>query len=91
VHRSLKYKENPLGWGTKDRKLFWIKWESVCKPKEEGGLEIKKIGKFNIALLAKWERRLGMDNQGLWKEILESKYDTWRNMSRTDFFKNVSV
>jgi len=32
---------------------------------------------FNKALLAKWKWRLGTKDQGLWKDILESKYGSW--------------
>jgi len=33
----------------------------VCSPKENGGLGIKEIDKFNVALLAKWKWRLGIE------------------------------
>jgi len=33
-----------------------------------------RIVKFNIVLLAKWKWRLGLEHQGLWKEVLQSKY-----------------
>jgi len=46
----------------------------VCKPKEEGGLGIIDIRKFNYALLAKWRWRLISEEKGRWKELLVSKY-----------------
>jgi len=49
---------------------------------EEGGLEIKDVGKFNCALVAKWKWRLGAGETGVWKDILESRYGGWRKMSR---------
>ena len=39
-----------------------------------GEIGIKDIELFNKALLAKWKWRLGKEQNGLWKEILESKY-----------------
>ena len=48
--------------------------------KHEGGIGIKDIHLFNKALLAKWKWRLGTDEQGLWKDILQSKYGSWRGL-----------
>ena len=38
------------------------------------------IEKFNIALLAKWKWRLGVEDVGVWKEVLHSRYGSWRDM-----------
>ncbi|KAL5760892.1 hypothetical protein ACOSQ2_019730 [Xanthoceras sorbifolium] len=46
----------------------------VCRPKKFGGLGIKKIKEMNQALLAKVGWRLGCDREGLWGNILRSKY-----------------
>jgi hypothetical protein len=35
------------------RKINWVKWEDVCKPKKEGGLGIRDLRLTNISLLAK--------------------------------------
>jgi len=35
---------------------------------------------FNEALLAKWKWRLGIEEKGLWKNILESKYGSWKSL-----------
>jgi len=66
------------GWGKEGRKIAWTSWENICKAKEEGGLGIKRIDFFNKALLAKWLWRLDSTECGLWKEVLESKYDLRR-------------
>jgi len=63
------------GWGSEGRKIAWTSWENICKAKEEGGLGIRRIDLFNKALLAKWLWRLHSTECGLWKEVLESKYD----------------
>jgi len=47
---------------------------NVCKSKEEGGLGVKDIKKFNRALQAKWKWRMMSEEKGKWKEILVSKY-----------------
>lgn len=35
---------------------------------------------FNLALLGKWIWHLGSDKEGLWKEIIVSKYGGWRSL-----------
>ena len=67
------------GWRAKGRKIAWVKWATLCKPRGEGGLGIKSIKLFNKALLAKWKWRLGIDEKGLWKDILESIYGSWKS------------
>lgn len=36
------------------KKIMWVKWDTVCLPKEKGGLGIRDIKNFNLALLGKW-------------------------------------
>ena len=62
------------GWGKEKKPIAWVSWEVLCKPKEEGGLGIRDIRKFNYALLAKWRWRLISEEKGRWKELLVSKY-----------------
>jgi len=62
------------GWGKEKKLIAWVSWEVLCKPKEEGGLGIKDITKFNYALLAKWRWRLISEEKGRCKELLVSKY-----------------
>lgn len=67
-NKHLKIQRNFLwGWGSEARKIAWVKWENICKPKEIGGLGIRDTWNFNIALLPKWKWRLGMEDDGLWK------------------------
>ena len=40
-------------WGKEKKFISWVSWEVVCKPREEGGLGVRDIRKFNAALLAK--------------------------------------
>lgn len=63
------------------RKVAWVNWEIVCRSKELGGLGVKNLGLFNVALLLKWAWRILDRCDGLWSQVLASKYG--------DFYKAV--
>ena len=65
------------GGGPDQNKIAWIRWESMCSPKEKGGLDIKDINTFNLALLGKWKWHLLQHQRELWARVLESKYGGW--------------
>jgi len=52
--------------------VAWVKWETICKSKESGGLRNKNLSCFNKALLSKWKWRLGKD--------IMSKYESWKSL-----------
>jgi len=37
-----------MGMGFEGRKIAWVKWEQMCKPKEEGRLGLKDMRFFNF-------------------------------------------
>ncbi|RZB79929.1 UDP-galactose/UDP-glucose transporter 5 [Glycine soja] len=69
------------GRGLDQRKIAWVKWESICLPKEKGGLGIKDVRNFNKALLGKWKWDMIHQEKELWVRILESKYGGWRSLA----------
>ena len=71
------------GWGKDNKPISWISWKNICKLREEGGLGIRDIRKFNVALLAKWKWRCISNEKGRWKECLESKYGTEQDGNHT--------
>ncbi|CAH9085655.1 unnamed protein product [Cuscuta epithymum] len=63
-------------WGHKgDRsKIHLVNWDEVCKPKEEGGLGIRKAWYNNLALISKLGWDIMMDAQKLWVKVFKAKY-----------------
>jgi hypothetical protein len=49
------------------------KWSVVCRPKNQGGLDIHDLEVKNTALLGKWLFRL-LTEDGIWQTILRRKY-----------------
>jgi len=70
-------------WRFDGRKIAWVTWKKVCSPIEVGGLGIRDIGRFNALLLAKWKWRIVVEVVGLWKEIIDSRYSSWKDMKVT--------
>jgi len=63
-------------WGGSEdnRKIFWIAWSSVCLGKEYGGLGVRQLREFNIALLGKWCWGMLVDRGGFWYRVLVARY-----------------
>jgi len=56
------------------RNFFWIKWDTICLQRENGGLEVKRLREFNISLLGKWVWRLLEGRESLQNVVLHAKY-----------------
>ena len=53
----------------------------MCLPKEEGGLGVKNITSFNVALMDKWKWKLFQSPGELWVRLINSKYGGWRGLN----------
>ena len=62
-----------FGQEWRKKKLNLINWEDVFKPKEKGGLGVRRIRDLNKALLAKIGWSLGENNTD-WSKIMKAKY-----------------
>ncbi|GKU90507.1 hypothetical protein SLEP1_g4496 [Rubroshorea leprosula] len=75
-------------WGGlgEEKKIKWVSWERVCRKKECGGLGVKDLRKFNLALMGKWWGRLAKVEEGLWGKVIREKYGEnggqWMNWVR---------
>ncbi|CAJ2632912.1 unnamed protein product [Trifolium pratense] len=56
------------------RKIAWINWKTICLRKEYGGLGVRQLREFNLALLGKWCWRMLVDREGLWFRVLAARY-----------------
>ncbi|KHN46938.1 Putative ribonuclease H protein, partial [Glycine soja] len=47
-------------WGGdgENKKMAWVSWDTICISKEKGGLGIKNLEAFNLALLIKWRWKI---------------------------------
>ncbi|XP_059668809.1 uncharacterized protein LOC132313890 [Cornus florida] len=52
----------------------WIKWDSLCQQKKDGGLGFKDLRSFNMALLSKLTLRLFKGDTSLLFQSLKAKY-----------------
>ena len=70
-------------WGTTEsiRKIHWVRWHKVTKPKEEGGLGLQTARGRNIAMLAKRNWRLNTEKEAPWAKVLQEKYCNNRRLN----------
>ena len=72
ANRIEKLQRNFLWGGFGDEpKIHLVKWAIVCTPISSGGLGIRKIRLFNIALLGKWLWRFGIEKDALWRQVID--------------------
>ncbi|CAN1138974.1 Putative ribonuclease H protein At1g65750 [Linum perenne] len=63
-------------WGstTECRKIHLVSWDEVCKPKEHGGLGLKKAKELNMAFMMKLVFQFFKSPNDLWVQVLQHKY-----------------
>jgi hypothetical protein len=66
-----------------ERKYHMAKWETVSRPKDQGGLVVINTEITNESLLVKWIWRIMKGSDDLWYKLLQAKY-----MPENNFFKS---
>lgn len=69
-------------WGKGEERNKWalVAWETICKPKNHGGLGLDDLEVLNKVLGAKLWWRLIKDLDALWARIWKEKYAiNWQN------------
>lgn len=57
-------------------KYHLANWDMVSQKIEFGGLGIPNLADMNMCLLASWIKRYHLDNNKIWKKIIDHKYRT---------------
>jgi hypothetical protein len=50
-----------------------LKWNILCRPRDQGGLGIEVLELKNKCLLSKWLFQL-LSEKGMWQQLLQKKY-----------------
>ena len=61
-------------------KLHGLGGRQCAYQKKRGGLGLKDINNFNLALLGKWKWDLLQHQRELWARVLEFEYGGWRSL-----------
>jgi hypothetical protein len=69
-----------------NHKYLLVDWGLITQKQEFGDMGIQNLRYFNLYLLSSWIKRYHMDNNKIWKTIVESKYDLAPNI----FWANTS-
>lgn len=57
-----------------ERKIHWLAWDKLCAPKSDGGLGLRNLYAFNLALLSKQAWRIINEPDLLVARVLKAKY-----------------
>lgn len=63
-----------LGASEQERRMHWVGWDKITKPKVEGGLGLQLAKGRNVALLAKLNWRFHTKGDSFWARVLKNKY-----------------
>ena len=63
-------------WGSSEnvRKIHWVGWKNVTKPKDEDGLGLQIAKGRNVALLGKLNWSFNVERDAPWAKVLRAKY-----------------
>jgi hypothetical protein len=79
-------------WGDEHdrRRIHWMSWEKMTRPKSQGGMGFRDLRVFNQALLACQAWRLLHFPESLCARVLKAKYYPAGNLLDTAFIQNTS-
>ncbi|XP_058746507.1 uncharacterized protein LOC131619429 [Vicia villosa] len=75
IRETNKIQSNFLWGGVKEKIcIHWVKWKDACLPVDKGGLGLRSVEDFNLALLFKWKWRILEASNFLWYRMLRARY-----------------
>jgi len=76
VANKLETIQRKFLWGSfgSDFKYHLVKWNIIKNPLPDGGLGVRDLILFNVALLGKWLLRFFNEKDSLWRRVVRSKY-----------------
>ncbi|XP_019188879.1 PREDICTED: uncharacterized protein LOC109183149 [Ipomoea nil] len=79
-------------WGDTDdkKKMHMVNWNDICKPKDSGGLGLRRCADFNDAFLAKLAWQINTNNDKLWTQVMKEKYIKDKNFFTLPLQNNAS-
>jgi hypothetical protein len=79
-------------WGDEEnrRRMHWMSWDKMTRPKSYGGIGFRDLKVFNQALLARQAWRLIQFSDSLCARLLKAKYFPSANLLDTAFIQNAS-
>ena len=83
VVKNLDHYRSRFFWqGSSDKHKYRLaKWDILCRPKDQGGLDILNLQLQNKCLLAKWLVNL-LNTEGIWQTPLRNKYLNSKSLSQ---------
>ena len=73
--------------GTNDKAMHMVNWDSICKPKDEGGLNLRNTRDWNQACLVQQLWDLLQNKCSLWSQWVSARYlskeSIWEISTRT--------
>jgi hypothetical protein len=79
-------------WGDEEnkRRMHWLTWDKLARPKSHGGIGFRNLHIFNKALLARQAWRLIQFPDSLCARLLKARYYPSANLLDTAFIQNPS-
>ncbi|KAI4324191.1 hypothetical protein L6164_023748 [Bauhinia variegata] len=60
--------------GLEEGKIHYVSWNTICQPKQCGGLGIRGLHLMNVACFLKAGWRMKENTNELWKQVIRGKY-----------------
>ena len=73
-----------------ERKIHWIKWGKLCKPKDKARMGFRDIHAFNLAMLAKQAWRLIQGEPSLFFRMYKARYFPYSSFMEEELGSNPS-